>query len=583
MKKHLNFLYFIGLGLCTLVFSCETDLGADLTLEAPSLIKTKKRDCGKEQHMDKLLSNPEYVKERNLRLLNFEKISKQNILKAQCSTPLLIPVAVHYQGIGTTDKACLIDLAQRQIEVLNKDFGGLNSDISKWKNQAAAYFPGVVNGEACIRFVIANQNHPAGYNLSNGQVAVTFNQTQGDQVNKWAGYLNIFVQFNTGYLGYAPYGGLGNGDGVVIDAEGFGVGNGCGSLNPVAPFNLGRTTTHEVGHYLFLEHIWADGCSTDDEVSDTPNQAQDYSGCPNLGASSCGSIDMHMNYMDYTDDACMYMFSKGQTQRMENYISSSLQNLRNNAANVYSSSGSSNGGDTGGGTEGNNPTCSSPDQATVSSINESTYKIVWQKMTQASSYGIRYRVSGSSLWTNQTTTISEYNLSQLTAGTSYEYQLRSKCPSGWTIWSKSLAFSTKAIDTTGDNTNSGEYKVRLVLDDYGSETTWYIVDKNLRDVAFGGPYKDFEAGTIKEKTVKLAKGCYELELNDDYGDGFCCDYGNGSIALLDSKGKVLASSTGKFGYFKIIKFCVDNGSARITKEESDEAQASVGTKKKSVR
>ena len=60
----------------------------------------------------------------------------------------------------------------------------------------------------------------------------------------------------------------------------------------------------------------------DDEVQDTPDQSDSYGGCPSLGAQTCGSADMHMNYMDYTDDLCMYMFSAGQASRMENYLNS---------------------------------------------------------------------------------------------------------------------------------------------------------------------------------------------------------------------------------------------------------------------
>lgn len=88
------------------------------------------------------------------------------------------------------------------------------------------------------------------------------------------------------------------------------------------PFNLGRTATHEVGHWLNLFHIWGKFmsgvlvCTDGDQVGDTPNQAVPYSGCPSHPQTSCLSKDMFMNYMDFTDDVCMNLFTKGQRDRM---------------------------------------------------------------------------------------------------------------------------------------------------------------------------------------------------------------------------------------------------------------------------
>ena len=81
--------------------------------------------------------------------------------------------------------------------------------------------------------------------------------------------------------------------------------------------NEGRTLTHEIGHYLNLRHIWGDGrCRQDDFVEDTPASDGPNYGCPSYPTVNCKSADMTMNYMDYTDDACMYMFTDGQRNRM---------------------------------------------------------------------------------------------------------------------------------------------------------------------------------------------------------------------------------------------------------------------------
>jgi hypothetical protein len=98
-----------------------------------------------------------------------------------------------------------------------------------------------------------------------------------------------------------------------------------GSAAP--PFNLGRTATHEIGHWLNLLHIWGDdglGCSGSDNVADTPNQGGYNQGCPHFPKISCGNGpdgDMFMNFMDYTDDRCMYMFTRGQVARMNAALS----------------------------------------------------------------------------------------------------------------------------------------------------------------------------------------------------------------------------------------------------------------------
>jgi hypothetical protein len=102
-------------------------------------------------------------------------------------------------------------------------------------------------------------------------------------------------------------------DGLVIDSRYFGT-----APFVAPPLDNGRTTTHEVGHWFNLEHIWGVnvGCNFDDFVGDTPNQRGEYYECPTYPQASCGSNDMFMNYMDYVNDNCMNIFTQGQRQRM---------------------------------------------------------------------------------------------------------------------------------------------------------------------------------------------------------------------------------------------------------------------------
>jgi len=138
-------------------------------------------------------------------------------------------------------------------------------------------------------------------------------------------YLNVWVCGNlrnsrgNSLLGYAQFpGGPAATDGVVILHSAFGT---TGSA--AAPFDLGRTTTHEIGHWLNLRHIWGDdgtGCSGDDFVADTPNAGGPNYNKPTFPNVTCGNGpdgDLFMNYMDYVDDDAMFMFTHGQVARMQ--------------------------------------------------------------------------------------------------------------------------------------------------------------------------------------------------------------------------------------------------------------------------
>ena len=134
-------------------------------------------------------------------------------------------------------------------------------------------------------------------------------------------------------LGYASLpGSEADKDGVVIAYDAFGT---RGTLRPV--FNRGRTATHEVGHWLGLKHIWGDLDCGDDLVDDTPTQQSYNFGCPSFPKMSACSPnangDMFMNYMDFSDDACMNMFTIGQKKRMRAVFAA--QGVRNSFLNSY--------------------------------------------------------------------------------------------------------------------------------------------------------------------------------------------------------------------------------------------------------
>jgi hypothetical protein len=222
-----------------------------------------------------------------------------------------IPVYVHVvysnsqENISTTQ-------VNSQISVLNQDFRATNSDAS----QVPTEFAGVV-ADSEVQFTLANT-----FRYSNSRTSWGTNdamKTAYPPVTPET-HLNIWVcNIGGGILGYAQFpGGSAETDGVVISPQYFG---NTGFVS--APFDEGRTGTHEVGHYLNLRHIWGDGrCRQDDFVADTPSSDGPNYGCPSYPTANCKSNDMTMNYMDYTNDDCMYMFSEGQKVRMRSIFQS---------------------------------------------------------------------------------------------------------------------------------------------------------------------------------------------------------------------------------------------------------------------
>jgi len=195
------------------------------------------RKCSSAAHMEQKLQDPTYrvaYDKINARFeRNIQTRSAQS--RSACSSPTILPVAVHFQGVSGADRACLITAAEEAIQVMNDDFQGKNSDIVQWTNNAARFYPGISNGEACLGFALGSKNHPSGFGLNDGDLAITINQTNSDESSAWAGYINIFVGDADGSLGYAPLGGSGNGDGVMISQSAFTIGTTCGNVGGVAP------------------------------------------------------------------------------------------------------------------------------------------------------------------------------------------------------------------------------------------------------------------------------------------------------------------------------------------------------------
>ncbi len=429
------------------------------------------RNCGAMNHFHALEENdPSFI--NNVRAIEnhtaqFEADGSRDGLGV-----ITIPVVVHVLYRTSTENISDAQI-QSQMDVLNQDFRRTNPDANNLWSQAAD-----IEIEFCLATVDPNGNPTNGITRTQTSQsafgtndAIKSASSGGKDAWPTGSYLNMWVgTIGGGILGYAQFpGGSASTDGVVMDPKYFGT---VGSAT--APFDGGRTTTHEVGHWLNLRHIWGDGnCNADDFVSDTPTSDAANYGCA-TGHVSCNSTDMVQNYMDYSDDSCMNLFTQGQKTRMRALFApggfrASL--LSSNACGT-----------------------SNPPAATCND-------------------GIQ-----------------NGNETGVDCGGSCN-----ACPTACT-----------------DNTIT----LSITLDNYPEETSWSLTDASGSTVASGGTYGDQADGTTLSGDFCLADGCYDFTINDAYGDGICCSYGNGSYSIT-SGGTTLISG-GSFGSSETKNFCLGN-------------------------
>ena len=284
---------------------------------------SQKRNCGTMEYLQKEIEKNPLLEQKMIQMeqqtRNWLKENNTNKL----SSVITIPVVVHIVYYNSTENISTTQI-ESQIDILNEDFRRLNLD--------AANTPGSFQSVAAdceIEFCLATED-PNG-NSTTGITRTSTNQSSfstnngvkyssSGGIDAWntSEYLNIWVcDLSGGLLGYAQFpGGTASSDGVVCDYAYFG-----NTGTATSPYDLGRTTTHEVGHWLNLRHIWGDSNCGNDFCNDTPEHSGSNYGCPSYPSySNCNGNgangDMFMNYMDYTNDACMNMFTLDQKSRM---------------------------------------------------------------------------------------------------------------------------------------------------------------------------------------------------------------------------------------------------------------------------
>jgi len=270
-------------------------------------VTAQKRTCGVMQDLEDRMQQDSGLAQRMADIESFttRKIEELKTAKISGST-ITIPVVVHVIYNASRENISNSQI-QSQIDVLNEDFRRRNRDRNSIWSQAAD-----TQIEFCLAKVDPNGRATSGITrkrstkTSWSQGSNNMKKSSSGGVNPWDTryYLNMWVvnkvksSRGDDLLGYAQFpGGSRSTDGVVMGHNYFGR---IGTAQ--APYDGGRTTTHEVGHFLNLRHIWGDGpCSATDYVSDTPSAEAANYGC-NTNKSSCGSRDMTQNFMDYSDD-----------------------------------------------------------------------------------------------------------------------------------------------------------------------------------------------------------------------------------------------------------------------------------------
>jgi PKD repeat protein len=296
--------------------------------------------------------------------IEFEQWMQQQLIQNQSSAIIggvyVIPVVVHVvhngEAVGTGSNVSFAAI-QSQINVLNEDFrkilgsNGWNTHpdgadtqiefcLAQRRPDGSAFPAGEPGVNRINRNTVGFTAPPYTQAYMNATVKpYTYNNNVPTATRGWdpAKYMNIWLaDLSGGLLGYAqfpqsPLGGMGCGnqtagtDGVVFLYNSIGKSSVTGFTGA---YNEGRTATHEIGHWLGLRHIWGDGgCTVDDFCNDTPEAGAANYGCP-VGTNSCtgapdAGVDMIENYMDYTDDLCMNIFTNDQKMRMRTVLENS--------------------------------------------------------------------------------------------------------------------------------------------------------------------------------------------------------------------------------------------------------------------
>ena len=267
------------------------------------------RDCRSFEYQQQLIQKDPGLQASQNAIQNFtlfqESRTSSNAIGKTITIPVVVHVLYHYAAENISDS-----LVRSQIRILNRDFRKLNRDTVKIPEAFKA-----LAADCGIEFQLASVDSKgrATSGIIHKYTPITkwtmddkikLSSEMGDDGWDPKSYLNIWVGALDQFLGYSSVpGDPSDKDGLVLGVKALG----------------GRTAVHEVGHWLGLRHLWGDADCGDDGVADTPKQETYTNGCPSGIRITCNNApygDMYMDYMDFTNDACLVMFTKGQKQKM---------------------------------------------------------------------------------------------------------------------------------------------------------------------------------------------------------------------------------------------------------------------------
>jgi hypothetical protein len=498
---------------------------------------------------------------------------------------ITIPVVVHVihsgQAIGVAPNITDAQV-QSQITVLNQDFRKMLGTPGENSNPIGA--------DIQIEFALAQQD-PNG-NPTNGIDRVSFCQESWSVYNNeidlnvkpatiWDStqYLNMWtINLVDDILGYAQLpeasgldglgsGGNSNSDGVVARYSTFGSSDyNNGSFLLAAPYDKGRTMTHEVGHWLGLRHIWGDGsgdevnnlpdCTASDFCDDTPQVGWEHYTCGIFDTCPQPGNDMPENYMDYTEDACMNIFTQNQKARMDIIINNAtrrkelITSTKNTTIPLFA-----NDAEVKAETNCSNVACFAGQRITI-------YNRGSSNLTSATvSYNINGVNSASYNWTGNLTTHQSNTfilpVSSLISAT-VNANIVSVNGGADERNTNNSASGSFVPPTTPTNYALTDFVFRLQRDLYGSETTWLLKNGSGTILYSGGPYLDQKIVPLPDLITipwTLANNeCYTFIINDGGVDGLCCGGGDGSYSIESIDRSTIIKSGGTFNLYEATRF-----------------------------